>query len=205
MSRQYTDALERALAVVVARGNADLKLVRDRAEAIMATASAKVAEAETRIVRMEQLIVDRLSSLHDGLDGEDGEPGPQGERGDPGPQGPPGDNGRWGEDGRSLNIRETWSADEAYSALDVVALNGASFVARRDDPGVCPGDGWQLIASQGKRGTPGERGPVGKGERGLPGPTAIALDIDEAGLLTLTNADGSKVSCDLYPLLVRLI
>jgi hypothetical protein len=33
----------------------------------------------------------------------------------------------------------------------------------------------------------------------------VALEVNEEGLLTLTNADGSRVSCDLYPLLVRLI
>ena len=47
---------------------------------------------------------------------------------------------------------------------DIVALNGGSFIARKDDPGPCPGAGWQLISSQGKRGDKGE-----KGERGLPG------------------------------------
>jgi len=110
-----------------------------------------------------------------------------------------------GKDGRSPAIRSTWSESEAYSELDVVALGGASFIARRDNPGPCPGDGWQLIASQGKRGNAGERGAAAKGERGLPGHSAVALEVNEEGLLTLTNADGSRVSCDLYPLLVRLI
>jgi hypothetical protein len=53
--------------------------------------------------------------------------------------------------------------------LDVVALNGGSFVALKDKPGPCPGSGWQLIASQGKRGVAGE-----KGERGPPGPRGDA-------------------------------
>jgi hypothetical protein len=62
-------------------------------------------------------------------------------------------------------IRGTYDSQVKYSANDIVACNGASFVARRDDPGVCPGAGWQLIAAQGKRGVagpPGERGPSGK-------------------------------------------
>ena len=46
-------------------------------------------------------------------------------------------------------------------ALDIVALNGGSFIAKRYNPGPCPGDGWQLIASQGKRGDKGERGLQG--------------------------------------------
>lgn len=113
--------------------------------------------------------------------------------------------GRDGMDGRSFRIRGTWAEGESYQALDVVALGGASFAARRDEPGACPGDGWQLIAAQGKRGNPGERGASGKtGERGNAGPPAIAADVDDQGMLTITNGDGSTVTCDLYPLLSRL-
>lgn len=109
-----------------------------------------------------------------------------------------------GLDGRSFTIRGTYAAETEYRALDVVALNGASFAARRDDPGACPGDGWQLIAAQGKAGRPGERGPMGpKGERGLPGASVVALEIDGNGMLSLRNADGSVVRCDLYPVLVK--
>lgn len=113
-----------------------------------------------------------------------------------------GADGRDGTDGRGFRVRETWAETETYSALDVVALNGASFVARRDDPGPCPGDGWQLIAAQGKRGQPGERGMKGdKGERGDCGLPVVAMSIDASGMLTLTNGDGSVVVCDLYPVL----
>lgn len=110
--------------------------------------------------------------------------------------------GRDGADGRSFRVRGTWSAADAYAALDVVALGGAGFVARKDDPGECPGEGWQLIASQGKRGKEGGPGP--KGEPGNAGPAVLAIDADDQGLLTLTNADGSTVTCDLYPLLSKL-
>ena len=112
-----------------------------------------------------------------------------------------------GVDGRSFTIRGTYDATASYAALDVVALNGASFAARRDDPGACPGEGWQLIAAQGKAGKPGERGMTGpkgdKGERGLPGASVVALEIDGNGMLTLRNADGSVIRCDLYPVLVK--
>jgi hypothetical protein len=107
-----------------------------------------------------------------------------------------------GEAGRSFNVRGTWNASAQYRAFDVVALAGSSFVARADDPGVCPGDGWQLIAAQGNRGKPGEQGP--RGERGLPGRGVKAAAIDDQGVLTLTHDDGSTVTCDFYPLLARI-
>jgi hypothetical protein len=110
--------------------------------------------------------------------------------------------GRDGADGRSLNIRGTWSDTETYRYLDVVAFNGGSFVARKDDPGPCPGDGWQLHASPGKRGQPGE--PGRRGEPGPPGAPLIEAAVDEEGLVTLTNADRSSISLDLYPLLNRI-
>jgi hypothetical protein len=115
------------------------------------------------------------------------------------------ESGRDGVDGRGFAVRGTWTAEDDYQALDVVALNGASFAARYDNPGACPGEGWQLIAAQGKRGKPGEAGP--RGERGLQGPAGtpvVAMTIDDDGLLTLTNGDGSTVTLDLYPVLSKI-
>lgn len=107
-----------------------------------------------------------------------------------------------GKDGASFNPRRLWNAEENYSRLDVVALNGGSFVALKDDPGPCPGEGWMLIAQPGKRGEKGDRGEKGeKGDRGLAGAPVTGLTNDKEGVLTLTNGDGSKVQCDLYPLL----
>lgn len=122
---------------------------------------------------------------------------------------PPGDDWQLlaaaGRDGRSLAFRGTWKAGRQYAYLDVAAHDGGSWVALQDAPGPCPGDGWQLLASRGKAGPPG---PVGAaGDRGYPGPPAPApkdLSIDaDTGLLTLTLADGSTLTADLYPLLVR--
>jgi hypothetical protein len=113
--------------------------------------------------------------------------------------------GQNGRDGRSFTVRGTYDASVRYAALDIVALNGGSFIARRDDPGPCPGEGWQLFASQGKGGKPGDRGPAGvRGEKGEPGPAVIAMDIDDQGQLSVRNGDGSTVICDLYPLLSRI-
>jgi len=75
-----------------------------------------------------------------------------------------------GRDGASPKVRGTWREGGAYKALDVVALKGGSFIAQRDDPGPCPGDGWQMMAMPGKRGEKGERGERGpRGEQGAPG------------------------------------
>jgi hypothetical protein len=89
-----------------------------------------------------------------------------------------------GRDGSSVNIRSTFDAKFDYRRLDVVACNGGSFIALEDAPGPCPGRGWQLIASQGKRGAAGEkgeRGPPGlRGDPGLTGATIRDWKIDRA-------------------------
>jgi hypothetical protein len=72
--------------------------------------------------------------------------------------------------GKSLRVKGTYSTTAEYRALDIVAVNGSSFIAREDNPGPCPGPHWQLLASAGRR---GERGPAGpKGARGEPGTAA---------------------------------
>src|SRR6516164_2756362 len=72
--------------------------------------------------------------------------------------------GRDGVDGASPRVRATFDADIVYKKLDIVALNHGAFVARQDDPGPCPGDGWQLICSRGRTGERGAQGP--RGEKG---------------------------------------
>jgi hypothetical protein len=67
-------------------------------------------------------------------------------------------------------VRATWFSGGEYHALDIVACDGGAFIARRDDPGPCPGEGWQLIARQGQRGISGPRG-----ERGLAGASAPVI------------------------------
>lgn len=113
--------------------------------------------------------------------------------------------GRDGADGRSLAPRGTWNPQESYQALDVVMTGGSSFVAQRDDPGPCPGDGWQLLASRGKAGPTGPEGQRGeRGYPGPPGPSPVGFDVDNEGVLTLRLADGATLTADLYPLFVRV-
>lgn len=112
-----------------------------------------------------------------------------------------------GADGASateIEVRGTFDPEASYGRLNIVALNGAAFIARTDDPGPCPGENWQVIAMRGKPGPPGEAKRGDPGTRGLPGPAVRSLDIDGQGLLTLTNADGSTAVCDMYPLLSKL-
>lgn len=76
--------------------------------------------------------------------------------------------------------------------LDIVALNGAAFIARRNNPDTCPGPDWQAIAMQGK---PGQRGL--KGDRGERGPPSVAPRlarsyIDENYDLILLWSDESR-------------
>jgi hypothetical protein len=79
-------------------------------------------------------------------------------------------------------VRGTFNEIAEYHRLDVVALNGGSFIALKDLPGPCPGSGWQLLASQGKRGAAGEKGERGaqgpQGNPGLSGATIRGWKID---------------------------
>ena len=86
-----------------------------------------------------------------------------------------------GRDGNSITVRGTFNETQEYRHLDVVARNGGSFVALKDVPGPCPGAGWQLLASQGKRGVAGDRGERGQqGNPGLSGATIRDWKIDRA-------------------------
>jgi hypothetical protein len=66
--------------------------------------------------------------------------------------------GKDGEPGRGLRIRGLYHSAKTYRELDVVVSNGSSFVAKCDNPGPCPGDGWEVNALVGKRGEEGPRG-----------------------------------------------
>jgi hypothetical protein len=83
-------------------------------------------------------------------------------------------------------VRGTHNPQSEYSANDIVAKDGGSFIARKDHPGKCPGDGWQLMAKQGQRGVRGERG-----ERGRDAPRIERWIVDRAALtVTPVYSDG---------------
>ena len=94
-------------------------------------------------------------------------------------------------------MRGTFNETAEYRRLDVVARNGGSFVALKDKPGPCPGSGWQLVASQGKRGVAGERGERGppgpRGDAGASSATICDWKIDRARYLVMpVMSDGSE-------------
>jgi hypothetical protein len=86
-----------------------------------------------------------------------------------------------GRDAITPTVRGTFDARAHYKKLDIVTFDKGSFIARHDDPGLCPGDGWQLVAAQGARGEKGLAGSRGeKGDKGAPGPTIVGWEIDRA-------------------------
>jgi hypothetical protein len=98
--------------------------------------------------------------------------------------------------GNTPNIRGTYGDAVEYHYLDVVMVNGSSFVALKDAPGPCPGDDWQLLASRGSRGhrgPSGERGLMGlRGERGAAALTIRDWQIDRSRYVaTPVMSDGS--------------
>lgn len=114
--------------------------------------------------------------------------------------------GQRGIDGRSPKVLGTYNPDSAYIDLSIVALNGVTFIAKKDDPGPCPGSGWQLMSAMAKKGDKGDRGEPGiKGNPGLPGPGLKSATVDpNTALVTMVNGDGSIITLDLYPVLDRL-
>jgi hypothetical protein len=97
--------------------------------------------------------------------------------------------GHDGQDAPALNIRGTFDAYETYKRLDIVACDGARFVATRNSPGLCPGEHWQLLSRQGKPGRRGERGEPGPrgipGKLGEAGPTIVAWKVERAAYLAI--------------------
>jgi hypothetical protein len=107
---------------------------------------------------------------------------------------------RSGHDARMPEPVGTFDAARKYKALDIVAVNGGSFIARHDNPGDCPGAGWQLMARQGARGIAGQSGEKGdrgaqgdRGERGAPAPRITSWTVDrESYAVTPIMSDGSQ-------------
>jgi hypothetical protein len=119
--------------------------------------------------------------------------------------------GRDGCDGLTPNVCGTYDARKTYERLDVVAFDGAAFVAQRDNPGICPGDGWQLISRQGRSGGRGERGEPGprglKGDKGDAAPAIVSWQIASNDYVIVPFfSDGTAgPKLDLRPLFERYL
>ena len=87
----------------------------------------------------------------------------------------------------ATKVRGTYQAGTKYERGDMVALDGGSFIARKDNPGPCPGSGWQLFAKQGARGRDGP-----EGRRGPPGNIIVGWILDRGEYrITPRMSDGS--------------
>jgi hypothetical protein len=114
-----------------------------------------------------------------------------------------------GQDGAMPHICGTYEPNTKYRLLDICEVTGSSYIARKDSPGPCPGDDWELFASAGRTGGRGERGEAGvrgaPGERGAEGEcgaTIIAWDVDpERYAVIPVMSDGKQgPALELYKL-----
>jgi len=112
-----------------------------------------------------------------------------------------GKDGADGKDGRNWKLRGTYDPATAYQAFDVVTSNSMWFAAKKDNPGPCPGAGWQSgpVARRGEKGERGDKGP--KGEQGAPGRELIDLVFDDKDYTaTFVFSDGTTIARSLRKL-----
>jgi hypothetical protein len=104
---------------------------------------------------------------------------------------------------RSLEVVGTYDGSVRYRQLDVVALNGGSFVAKVDDAGVCPGPGWQLIACQGRAGRPGAPGVDGKNGKDAPRIVSWCVNRADYSATPIMSDNSRGPPLELRPLFER--
>ena len=116
---------------------------------------------------------------------------------------------RGGRDAKNFTVRGVYRVGEHYQALDIVSKNGDTFIARCDDPGECPGDGWANLTMPGKRGAEGPVGPKGdRGDQGAKGdavPTILewVIDCDNHRAIPLMSDGSPAPALELRPLFER--
>ena len=103
----------------------------------------------------------------------------------------------------ATRVRGTYQAGVSYVRGDMVALDGGSFIARKDNPGTCPGPGWQLIACQGKAGRPGRDGTDGRAGKDAPKIEQWVVNRETYSAIPIMS-DGSRGAVlELRPLFAR--
>jgi hypothetical protein len=106
---------------------------------------------------------------------------------------------RDGIDGSTPRFRGRLDARKTYAALDVIESDGASYIARHDNPGIpAIDDGWQLL-TKGSRGPAGETGPQGergaRGPRGEAAPSIVSWVLDTKNYRAIpTLSNGTQVA-----------
>jgi hypothetical protein len=125
---------------------------------------------------------------------------------DTGQQPPHGD---WGElasrgtNGIGFVLRGTYDAAAEYKQHDIVMINRNSFAAKYDNPGECPGDGWQLFGPSGQRGKEGPPGMKGADGRSV---SIAKLEADpDAMILRITDSLGKTFELDIHPIAERIV
>jgi hypothetical protein len=115
----------------------------------------------------------------------------------------------WGElasrgtDGTGFVLRGTYDTAAEYKQHDIVMINRNSFAAKCDNPGECPGDGWQLFGPSGQRGKEGPPGAKGADGRSV---SIAGLEADpDAMVLRITDSLGKTFELDLEPIAERII
>jgi hypothetical protein len=118
----------------------------------------------------------------------------------------------WGElasrgtDGRGFVLRGLYNATAEYRQHDIVMINRNSFAAKYDNPGECPGEGWQLFACSGYKGKEGPPGPAGA--KGADGRSVSIVkweaDPDEM-VLRIADSTGNTFAVDLQPIAERIV
>lgn len=104
-----------------------------------------------------------------------------------------------GRDGAGIEPQGRYEPDRTYLKLDAVAFDGSLWLAKHDEPGPLPGDGWMLAARAGGKGRPGDRGL-----QGPPGAGVIEARV-EGMTIVLGTDDGRGVRIDLRPAFIAFL
>lgn len=224
------DSIARALAGVQREAERALELRAAEHRAFMAETRESLAEMKRAIDARLAEVKDgkdgeRGEKGDQGPPGKDGEQGPAGSDGRDGNDGRDGadadmealhnelvelvaafpipKDGKDGEPGKDAypgEVKGVFDANESYRARDIVKFDGSSWIAKVDDPGDIPGDGWMQLASKGKRGDRGERGPTGIGKDGKDGASPVELKFNAQKMMfVMALDDGNVLEADFYP------
>jgi len=205
ISDELLSAIARAIAQTL---EDEMRIVRAELATVLAKADGEVACDRLALRAMIADARDVMATIKDGAAGPPGPEGPAGPQGSPGegfegpagPMGPPGPEGAVGPPGQIAyagEARGLFDPAASYRGLDRVAFNNSEWVARWDDPGPLPGDGWMISAKVGRQGESGPRGP--RGEPGIGIAEATVAD----WVINLQLTDGKRASINLLPLFDR--